>query len=217
MKTSTKKTENKVVTNEVITTKKATVIETVTNEIIKLTKIDLCLIKLENKDNKQLCKAINVVLNEIRISDLKSKSIELDDKKAKFLKKDLSEKQVYRNKLKGEFNSIFQILKVIKEVDKSEGTKKFKSLYSKTFHVAMINVFLTENQFLQVLKNNRQFSLSIALNSIEKIESVYDTKESILIDSLLTKGEEINALITSVVKNECTIETAFNQFLELKK
>jgi hypothetical protein len=212
MKTNVKNQKNEVSNVEILATKKA-----ITNEVIKLTKIDLCLIKLENKENKSLCKAINTVLNEIRISDLKRKSIELDDKKAKFLKKDLSEKQIYRNKLKGEFNSIFQILKVIKEVDKSEGTKKFKSVYSKSFHVSMINVFLTENQFLQVVKNGRQFSLSIALNSIEKIESVYDTKESVLIDSLLNKGEEINALITSVVKNECTIETAFNQFLELKK
>lgn len=210
MKANVKNTEKNV---EILAIKKVNI----ESEVIKLTKIDFQLIKLENKENKQLCKAINIVLNEIRISELKNKSIELDKKKIDSSKKELSEKTIYRNKLKGEFNSIFQIIKVIKEVDKVEGTKKFKCLYSKSFHVAMINTFLTENNFLQVVKNNRQFSLSIALNSIEKVESIYDTKETVLIDSLLNKGEEVNVLISAVVNNTMSIETAFSQFLELKK
>lgn len=201
-------------------------VQTTKGKILLLSNRDECnILKIElksndfikTKDGKALISLINEKMNSFRIEALINKSKDLDEKKIEKMNKKRTDKAIYKDLLKGELNSIFSVIKAIKIVDKNEKTKRFPCIYKKSFHVALLSNFLNESQFIQVAKNSRLYSIEVAINCLEKLQTLYDLNNIALFNDAFDKGKDIDGLLLNVMNNETTIEVAFNCYLELKK
>ena len=163
--------------------------------------------QVSSKQKIELIKLINSFLKDIKMN---IKITTLVDKESN--KKELNEKQIFVKQVSEETRPLSQIIKAIKEVNKTN--ERYNFIFKKDFNLCIVNPFYSLSQFNALLtKGNFHTETSIVsiLDKLEKIEDI------VLISHYESKGREINQIVNAYKLGTLTLSECLTQFEDIKK
>ena len=163
--------------------------------------------QLSSKQKTELLKLINSYLKDIKTN---IKITTLVDKESN--KKELNEKQIFVKQVSEETRPLSQIIKAIKEVNKTN--ERYNFIFKKDFNLCIVNSFYSLSQFNNLLTKGNFHTETSIVSILDKLEKIDDT---VLISHYESKGREINAIINAFKLGTLTLSEALNQFEGVKK
>lgn len=178
---------------------------------LELKKIDIQKLfinkQLSSKQKTELVKLINSFLKSINTR------IKIDtyvNKESN--KKELNEKQVFVKQVSEEVRPLSQIIKAIKEVNKTN--ERYNFIFKKDFNLCIVNSFYSLSQFNNLLTKGNFHTETSIVSILDKLEKVTDI---VLISHYENKGREINAIINAFKLGTLTLSECLTQFEDIKK
>ncbi len=142
---------------------------------------------LTPKIKKELDAKILVLINQFN----KDKAVK---RHALYTAKVRTEKFTRINQNKVEFQTITNIIKSIKDADKKRNTPYYGVLKSKSFKLTALNLFLSSNQFADVLTKGGLYNYESINNAVEKLQGIKDVNK---VNLIYAHAEDVITLINS--------------------
>jgi len=162
--------------------------------------------QVSSKQKSELIKLINTFLKDIKTN------IKIDTLVSKESnKKELSEKQIFVKDVQEITRPISQVIKAIKEVNKTN--ERYNFIFKKDFNICIVNSFYSLSQFNNLLTKGNFHTETAIVSILDKIEKL----DTVLISHYESKGREINQIINAYKLGTLTLSEALTQFEDVKK